>query len=669
MMLIGRKFRSLSLNSIASWRRIFAGRNGADARTLLRRAAGDLFETLEINRTIYPQSQGVARQEVVDALADMADVSGIGPDEAQYIFAESFRSPPQNSDSKTNSPETEKSKPGTPYRLPQLMEAIAIDHPVLVVEGERQVDLLASWNIAATCNAGGAKKWKLEHAEFLRGADVVLVPDNDDSSWQQVDIVGASLVGVAKQIRVLVLPYANAKDDVVGWANAGGTREQLDALLDEAKDWQQQTSTDQAEHDDEKAKAKAHEDELLAALAQAKGLDYDRQRKAAAKELHVSARAIDDEVKARREDARVAPLYGHWIVEPWPEPIDGDSLLRDIIKRLKRHVVITDDNALASALWIMLSWVHDDVATHSPILNINSAEPESGKTTTMGLVSLLMPRCIASVEVSEAALYRAVARWSPSFCFDEFDSILANDDKAALRSIINSGHTRNQGVLRCIGDDKVPEFFSTFAPKAIGMVGRKLPPATLSRCIFVELRRRRKDEPVEKFKHQDDGELANLRRRLRRWALDNADVLRDAKPTLPEQFGNRCADNWQVQLAVADLAGADWGDRARAAAVRIEGKADSRTDGVRLLTDIKALFGADPSAHCLSSAAIIAGLIEDPEAPWAEFTRGKPLTQNRLAKLLAGYKIVSQTVAPPGQKTAKGYYRHQFEDVWSFYVP
>ena len=89
----------------------------------------------------------------------------------------------------------------------------------------------------------------------------------------------------------------------------------------------------------------------------------------------------------------------------------------------------------------------------------------------------------------------------PSFCFDEFDNILADDDKAALRSVINSGHTRGQGVLRCIGDDKVPELFPTFAPKAIGMVGRKLPPATLSRCIFVELRRRKKDEHVEKFKH------------------------------------------------------------------------------------------------------------------------------------------------------------------------
>ena len=54
-----------------------------------------------------------------------------------------------------------------------------------------------------------------------------------------------------------------------------------------------------------------------------------------------------------RRDARmlqVAPLYGHWIVEPWPEPVDGDSLLRDIIKRIQRHVVISDDGALVIAL-------------------------------------------------------------------------------------------------------------------------------------------------------------------------------------------------------------------------------------------------------------------------------------------------------------------------------
>ena len=77
--------------------------------------------------------------------------------------------------------------PVVPYRLPQLMEAIASDHPVLIVEGERKADMLWSWSVAATCNSGGAKKWKPEHAEFLRGADVVLVPDNDDAGWEHIN--------------------------------------------------------------------------------------------------------------------------------------------------------------------------------------------------------------------------------------------------------------------------------------------------------------------------------------------------------------------------------------------------------------------------------------------------------------------------------------------------
>ena len=157
------------------------------------------------------------------------------------------------------------------------------------------------------------------------------------------------------------------------------------------------------------------------ALAKAQGLDYERQRKAVAKELEVSARAIDNEVRARREDNKIAPLYGHWITEPWPEPI---------------------------ALWVMMSWVHDEIATHSPILNINSAEPESGKSTTIGLISFLMPRCIATVSVTEAAIFRAIKRWQPSFAIDEFDDVLASIDqnKSALKEVINSGHTRGQGV-------------------------------------------------------------------------------------------------------------------------------------------------------------------------------------------------------------------------------
>jgi hypothetical protein len=58
--------------------------------------------------------------------------------------------------------------------------------------------------------------------------------------------------------------------------------------------------------------------------------------------------------------------------------------------------------------------------------------------------------------------------------------------------------------------------------------------------------------------------------------------------------------------------------------------------------------------------------------PWAEFGRdGKPLTQNRLARLLKPYRITPGTIRiGPGPKdTAKGYKLAQFADVFERYLP
>jgi hypothetical protein len=45
----------------------------------------------------------------------------------------------------------------------------------------------------------------------------------------------------------------------------------------------------------------------------------------------------------------------HWVVEPWPEPVDGDALIRDIIRRLRRHVVKTVHQSTAVALWVLFA--------------------------------------------------------------------------------------------------------------------------------------------------------------------------------------------------------------------------------------------------------------------------------------------------------------------------
>ena len=136
--------------------------------------------------------------------------------------------------------------PALPYRLPELLEALGSDQMILIVEGEAKVDLLRSWNVPATCCAGGAKKWIAEHSEYLSGADVVLLSDNDNVGRKHVEGVAASLQGIATSIRVLNLPDLKEKEDVVDWAARGGAVEQLHELIArEARPWTPQEIADE----------------------------------------------------------------------------------------------------------------------------------------------------------------------------------------------------------------------------------------------------------------------------------------------------------------------------------------------------------------------------------------------------------------------------------------
>ena len=225
----------------------------------------------------------------------------------------------------------------------------------------------------------------------------------------------------------------------------------------------------------------------------------------------------------------------------------------------------------------------------------------------MGLIAFLMPKCVASVEICEAALYRAIERWQPSFCIDEFDSVLADDTKAGLRRSLTGVICVVQGFYDVSATISAGHCFQTFAAESVGMCGRRLPPPTLSRCVFVELRRRRRDELVEKFAHVDDSGLADLRRRLRRWALDNQDALRDAKPSIPDALQNRAEDNWRLLLGIGDLCSGveDFADKARTAAIRIESRSDSRTASALALAAVKAVFEARGCDRIYSETLIL----------------------------------------------------------------
>jgi hypothetical protein len=128
------------------------------------------------------------------------------------------------------------------YRLPELHEAMALERIVFVVEGEKDVDSLRALGVPATCNPGGAGKWRPDYSEMLRGADVVIIGDNDDPGRAHIQHVAAALHGVARRIRVLdlaqVWPDCPHKGDVSDWLQDGGTVEQLNALVEALPDWE-----------------------------------------------------------------------------------------------------------------------------------------------------------------------------------------------------------------------------------------------------------------------------------------------------------------------------------------------------------------------------------------------------------------------------------------------
>lgn len=129
-----------------------------------------------------------------------------------------------------------------PYRLPDLVEAVALGRTVFIAEGEKDVDNLVRLGLPATCNAGGSGKWPEGLTEHFAGADVVILPDNDEAGRKHRDLVGRSLKGVAKAVRVLDLaldwPDMPAKADVSDWIERGGTAERLHAIVEShARPW------------------------------------------------------------------------------------------------------------------------------------------------------------------------------------------------------------------------------------------------------------------------------------------------------------------------------------------------------------------------------------------------------------------------------------------------
>lgn len=117
----------------------------------------------------------------------------------------------------------------TLYHQDELQDAIATGITIYLVEGEKDVERLRDLGFVATTNPMGAGKWRDSYTEALRGANLVIIPDNDGPGHDHANKVAKSVCEIVGRLRILNLP-GNSKD-VSDWLDNDGDDKQLERLV------------------------------------------------------------------------------------------------------------------------------------------------------------------------------------------------------------------------------------------------------------------------------------------------------------------------------------------------------------------------------------------------------------------------------------------------------
>jgi hypothetical protein len=415
-----------------------------------------------------------------------------------------------------------------------------------------------------------------------------------------------------------------------------------------------------------------------------------RSRMIEARKIKVSA--LDRLLGDGADDARKETGQGGAVefpeVEPWPEPVDGAALFDELTRAFLDFMHILPDAARACALWAVFTHLFE-LFEHSPRLNIRSPTKRCGKSLLREILERIVARPLPAEGITAAAVFRTIEKYTPTLLLDEVDAFAKDDD--VLRGVFNSGHKRGGSIIRTVGEDFEPRRFKTWCPLALVGIG-SIADTIEDRSIIISLQRRLPSERGKRYRGAKTPEFDVLARKIARWARDNREHLADADPDMPEALHDRAQDNWRALIAIADLAGGDWPETARAAALALSGaeEGDNAQAGVMLLADIRVLFdgGYDdalndsfgartelepgrtkgqPGFERLASDALARALAALTDLPWATWTRGRPITANHVAKMLKTFGVRPSTIRW-GSKLPHGYRRLQFGAAFERYL-
>ncbi|WP_319380067.1 DUF3631 domain-containing protein [Thiomicrorhabdus sp.] len=411
------------------------------------------------------------------------------------------------------------------------------------------------------------------------------------------------------------------------------------------------------------APSRETEDETLHRLAALSEIEYERCREQEAEILCMRVATLDRLVK--HEKAQNSKPEVIESLEPWGEPVKLNQILNQIEDTIKKHAIIPLGGSTAISLWIASTYVINSFRIF-PKLIVHSPEKRCGKSTVLDLVEAFSSKALFASSISKAAIYRTIQAYQPTLIIDEADTFIANRNDEMV-GIINSGHAKNRAfVIRSEGDNHTPTKYSTWSPMVLASI-KPLQGTIMDRGICIELRRKMNHEQTQRIPPDLSKQMTQQRRKLIRWAKDNANSVYSQQIEPPHQGNDRAVDNWIPLFTLASLASENWQTKVVTSYQLLNNRQEDPTPQIILLEDIRGIL-TNHKSDKIPSKILIATLLELEERPWQEWNKGKPITTNNLSRMLKPFGIQSNTIRYYNQP-CKGYKTKQFDDAFKRYLP
>lgn len=165
-------------------------------------------------------------------------------------------------------------------------KAISENKPIFVPEGEKDVNTLTKQGYTAF-TYGGVNDWQSDFVELVKGANVIVLADNDKPGIAVANTILNDIQSVVKSVKVIVPMPDIPKADITDYFEAGRTKEEFEQMLK-----QEQNTVTQDRKDNLLTTSQGLSVEEVAELL-AYRIDYDKEGNIKSKKVMQTVRNFE----------------------------------------------------------------------------------------------------------------------------------------------------------------------------------------------------------------------------------------------------------------------------------------------------------------------------------------------------------------------------------------